>query len=323
MLTDIHKKVHVLLLLAVTAALLCAAGPGCAGGPREDSVCSEAAQAAAGNPGTVAAEDLSQQQKGMPDDRYFAKQWSYQSFGSMAGQGRDGRVRVAVLDTGIDSVHEDLIGKVMGEVNLTDSHAASDLRGHGTQIAGIIAAHVNNSLGIAGLAPHARLLNVKVADDTGRVWPADLARGIIWAADNGAGVINISLCLGNGSKELEEAVEYAWKRGVVIVAAAGNCQMQAQVPACYPHVIAVGALDESSGIWQKSNQGECVNAYAPGVNIYSTIPGNSYGYMSGTSAAAAFVSAAAAEMLTYTVDGNGNGYVNDEVFKQITSKFDL
>ena len=323
MLPDTHNKVPAILLLAVMVAFLFTAAAGCAGGPQADGICSAEPQAAAGNPGTVAAEDPSWQQKGMPDDRYLAKQWSYQSFGGMTGEDSDGQVLVAVLDTGIASVHEDIIGKVIGEVNFTESFTTSDLRGHGTQIAGIIGAHVNNSLGIAGLAPHARLLNVKVADDTGRVWPADMASGIIWAADHGARVINVSLCLGNGSQALEEAVEYAWKKGAVIVAAAGNCQMQAQAPACYPHVIAVGALDASYGIWQRSNQGECVNAYAPGVDIYSTLPGNSYGYISGTSAAAAYVSAAAAEMLTYTADVNGNGYVNDEVFQQITSKFDL
>jgi thermitase len=129
---------------------------------------------------------------------------------------------VAVLDTGIDQDHEDLNGKIVAEVNFTDSPTPSDTYGHGTHIAGIIAANGNNGTGIIGMAPGSRLMNVKIAGDKGRCQPSAVAKGIIWAVDNGASVINISVELEEASPGIEDAINYAWSQGAVIVAAAGN-----------------------------------------------------------------------------------------------------
>ncbi|MCR4395081.1 MAG: S8 family serine peptidase, partial [Dehalococcoidales bacterium] len=111
---------------------------------------------------------------------------------------------------------------VIQSVNFTSSESADDIYGHGTHVAGIIAAEANNGKGIAGIAPFARLLNVKVADDRGRCESSAVAKGIIWAVDHGARIINLSLEIKNPSQELQSAIDYAWAKGAVLVAAGSN-----------------------------------------------------------------------------------------------------
>ena len=223
-------------------------------------------------------------------------------------------ILVAVLDTGIDRNHEDLKGKVAVEINFTDSLTPGDVYGHGTHIAGIIAASGDNGTGIVGMAPDSRLINVKIADDKGRCQASAVARGIIWAVNNGANVINISVELEKPSLELESAVNYAWSRGVVIITAAGNEGSQSPVyPAYYENCIAVAAIKQDDNLAPLSNHGDWVDMAAPGFNIYSTLPDNSYGYKSGTSFAAAYVSGIAALLFDAVIDTNGNGRLNDEV----------
>ena len=183
-------------------------------------------------------------------DTYFSLQWGLKAVSVPAAwwQAAPGEriVTVAVLDTGIDTGHEDLQGKIAASMNFTGTPSTNDLYGHGTAMAGVIAASSDNSTGIAGLAPNCRLLNVKVASDSGMVKAADVARGIIWAADNGANIINISLEIREPSAELEAAVAYAWDRGAVIIAAAGNDGRGYDVfPACYDKCLAVTGLTEN------------------------------------------------------------------------------
>jgi len=123
-------------------------------------------------------------------------------------------ILVAILDTGIDQTHEDLVDKVIANVNFTDSSTTDDIHGHGTHIAGIIAAA--DDAGITGLAYNSSLMNVKVAKDDGSVDPVTLAKGIMWAVDNGANVVNISLTITKPSPTLEDALNYAWDKGAVI-----------------------------------------------------------------------------------------------------------
>ena len=227
---------------------------------------------------------------------------------------------VAVLDTGIDKNHEALKNKVLAEVNFTDSPTPDDENGHGTHIAGILVASSNNGKSVVGLAPEIRLMNVKVADDTGICQAAVVAQGIIWAVDNGANVINISLQFTHSSLELEEAVNYAWRRGAVVVAAAGNNGgTQLAYPAYYENCIAVAATEQDSTLAPISNYGDWVDVAAPGFNIYSTLPKNSYGYKSGTSFATAYVSGLAALLFDIAADANGNGRLNDEITTAIES----
>jgi thermitase len=252
----------------------------------------------------------------IPDDHYLALQWAIESIGVPALWSLttgDPDIIVAVLDTGIDKDHEDLAGQVITEANFTTSASADDINGHGTHIAGIIAAK-SNQIGIVGVAPDVKLINAKVAGDKGRCQVRELAEGIVWAVDMGANVINISIQIKESSPELKEAIDYAWNSGVVIVAAAGNNGGQSAVyPAAYENVIAVSATTENGGLAPLSNYGEWVDIAAPGYQIYSSLPDDEYGYETGTSFATGYISAIAALLMDITSDSNGNGRINDEI----------
>jgi len=251
-----------------------------------------------------------------PSDPYVNKQWALDKINvfrlwQMAPVTE--AVVVAILDTGIDPDHQDLNGLIMAEANFTDSSSPADSYGHGTHVAGIIAAK-SDGMGIVGVAPGCRLLNVKVADDMGRCQASALAEGIVWAVNNGASVINISLEIKEPSPQLEEAVNYAWSRGTVIIAAAGNNGNQSPVyPAYYKNCVAVAAIDQDDNLAPLSNYGDWVDVAAPGSDIYSTLPDNGYGYKTGTSFATACVSGIAALLFDVVTDANGDGRLNDEV----------
>jgi len=227
-------------------------------------------------------------------------------------------VLVAVLDTGIDKNHEDLSGRVVAEIDLSESPDVTDSYGHGTPIAGIIAADADNGLGIAGLAPDSLLVNVKVADDDGSCQLSALAAGIIWAVDYGARVINISIELKEPAPELDKAIDYAWENGALVIAAAGNDGNSLAVyPAACENCLAVTAIQEDGTLAPLANYGDWVDVAAPGMYIYSTLPGNSYGYKHGTSFATAYVSGLAAVLFSLATDTNGDGKLNDEVLRAI------
>jgi len=215
----------------------------------------------------------------------------------------DQSIVVAVLDTGISKDSQGLAGRVVTEVNFTDSPTCDDLYGHGTHMAGTIVA----------VAPECRLMNVKVADDTGRCEPSVVADGIVWAVNHGAQVINISLAM-KASTDLEEAVSYAWSRGAILITAAGNKGgSEPSYPAYYVDCLAVAGTNEDDSLALLSSYGDWVDVAAPGFNIYSELPQNQYGYKTGTSSATAHVSGVAALVLSIAEDGNGSGAVNDEV----------
>lgn len=260
------------------------------------------------------------------NDDYSGRQWAIPKImAPQAWQVTSGQpsIVIAVLDTGIDREQKDLAGSVIGEVNFTDSPTANDVYGHGTHIAGIISAWAANGVGVAGLAPDCRLMNVKVADDQGRFDSAIAAKGVNWAVDNGASVINMSLVSIEPSPVLEEAIDYAWNRGVLVVAAAGNLVGDKIVyPAYYSNCVAVAATDSNDYVASWSSHGQWVDVAAPGVDIYSTLPGSKYGYKSGTSMAAAHVSGVAGLLFGLEEDVNGDGRVNDEVRAAIENSCD-
>jgi thermitase len=240
------------------------------------------------------------------DDGYLADRWGVSKIEAPRAweiTRGDESVIVAVLDTGINKDNRDLSDRVVAEVNFSNSPTSDDLYGHGTHMAGTIAA----------IAPGCRLMNVKVADDTGKCEPSVVAAGIIWAVDHGAKVINLSLAMGS-SPDLEAAVNYAWSRGAVLVAAAGNKgTSKPSYPAYYENCLAVAGTNENNSLALLSSYGDWVDVAAPGFNIYSELPGNQYGYKTGTSSAGAHVSAVAALVFSVAEDANGNGAVNDEV----------
>ena len=240
------------------------------------------------------------------DDGYLAERWGVtkieapQAWQITRG---DQSIIVAVLDTGINKDKQDLADRVVAEVNFTDSPTSDDLYGHGTHMAGTIAA----------IAPECRLMNVKVADDVGRCEPSVVARGIVWAVDHGAKVINISLAM-RASPSLEEAVNYAWSQGAILITAAGNKGgSEPSYPAYYANCLAVAGTNQNDSLALLSSYGDWVDVAAPGFNIYSELPQNQYGYKTGTSAAGTHVSGVAALVFSVAEDSNGNGAVNDEV----------
>ncbi|MBI5630961.1 MAG: S8 family peptidase [Elusimicrobia bacterium] len=204
-------------------------------------------------------------------------------------------VRVAVLDTGINFAHPDLAEAVAGGYNAFDAEATfRDDNGHGSHVAGIIAARYNG-FGVVGVAPKARLYAVKVLDEKGGAGFFSLAKGLVWCARNGMQVANLSLSSPAFSLIIKAATAYASARGVVIVAAAGNNKGGAvEYPAAHGEAIAVAAMRSDGKIADFSARGPKIEFAAPGVDIRSTFLKQEYQWLSGTSMAAPHVAGLAA-----------------------------
>ena len=216
---------------------------------------------------------------------------------------------IAVVDSGIKLDHPEFAGRlVAGYDFVNDDDQADDDMGHGTHVAGLIAAGLDNGQGVAGVCPNCRLMPVKVLNKNNVGSWSQLAQGVLFAVDNGARVINMSLGASISSQTLADAVQYALDRGVIVVAAAGNNGTNAPFyPAALDGVIAVGATNNAGERWSRSNFGSYIDLVAPGSLIYSTYYDlnniyHGYTYMSGTSMAAPFVSGVAGLLLS--ADGN-------------------
>ena len=217
------------------------------------------------------------------------------------------RVTVAILDTGVKASHPDLKGKIAKGYNAITNKAGAraDNNGHGTFLAGMIVGKTNGS-GIAGLAPGSRILPVKVLDSEGVGDSDDIARGIIWAVDNGADVINMSFGADTSNRVEAEAIDYARGAGVTLVAAGGNEGARLEMyPAAYPGVLGVGATDFDNKAASFSNRGSHIDVVAPGQGIVSTYNGPKYTWTSGTSMSTAYVSAIAALAMSYSPGSGG------------------
>ena len=216
---------------------------------------------------------------------------------------------VAVVDTGLDLNHPDLQGQWINGYNELDPQSLpQDNQGHGTHVSGIIAAALNNSTGVAGIAPQCKIMPIKALDSKGQGDDMDIAVGIRWAVDHGAKIINLSLgspLNNNGTYDessiVDDAVSYAQSKGVLLVAAAGNDGVGTlSYPATLPGVISVGSADSQNRRSDFSNYGSPLSLLAPGENILSTFPvslsGQKLPYqdLSGTSTATPVVSAVAA-----------------------------
>jgi subtilisin family serine protease len=257
--------------------------------------------------GDLVGVEVAQRYEVATNDPYFAQQWAFTrldfptAWNTHFGQG----VRVAVIDSGVQADHPDLAGHVApgyqflssndGQFTYYGSGGTTDPVGHGTHVAGIVAASTGNGIGIAGAAPGAEILPVTALCGDGGGWDSDIANAVIWAVDNGARVINMSMS-GPDSLAVAFAIQYARDRDVVVVAAAGNSGpgTATEFPAAYPTVIAVGATDSANSVAGFSTRGPQVDLAAPGVDVLSTWTGSSYVYDTGTSMAAPHVAAAAA-----------------------------
>ena len=238
----------------------------------------------------------------VPNDMYYSLQWAMPKISAPAAWDSatgSPATTIAIVDTGVDSSHPDLAGRVVaGYDYVNDDPDPSDDHGHGTMCAGVIGANGNNSLGVAGTDWAARLLAVKVLDSSGSGWVSDVADGITYAADHGARIISMSLGSEVGASTLKSAVDYAYGKGSLLVAASGNeATSSVSYPAAYDNVMAVGATDSSDALASFSNFGTAQDVVAPGVSIATTYRGGSYTYFSGTSAATPFVAGLAGLLL--------------------------
>lgn len=238
--------------------------------------------------------------KRVPNDEFYRPyQWNLPLIGSERGwriSTGEPRVIVAVVDTGVDLDHPDLRGQLVPGRNIVNpGDPPQDDQGHGTHVAGIIAARTNNHRGVAGVTWQCRIMPVKVLDANGAGNLFDVGDGIIWATDNGAKVINLSLGNYVESRYLRDAVRYAFERDVVLVAASGNDALpDSGFPASYPEVLAVSALRPDRQLASYSNYGSSIDLTAPGDDIASTFPNNQYAALSGTSMASPHVAGVAA-----------------------------
>ncbi len=207
----------------------------------------------------------------LPNDPDYAKQWNFRSINveSAWDQTKGSGVTVAVIDTGVSQVPDLNKTKfVKGYDFVNDRADASDDNGHGTHVAGTIAQSTNNNYGVAGIAYEASIMPLKVLSGSGGGEIADIAEAIKFAADNGATVINLSLGGAGESQLLKEATEYAYKKGVAVIAAAGNEGRNSAIyPARYPHVLGVSAIGPSAEKASYSNYGAGVDIAAPGGEI--------------------------------------------------------
>ncbi|MBD1591560.1 S8 family serine peptidase [Arthrobacter sp. S1_S22] len=234
-------------------------------------------------------------------------------------------VRVAVLDSGVASDNPDIAPKVVARANFSGASTGEDNYGHGTHVSGTVAATAGNTIGVAGVYPDCSILDGKVLNDSGVGSSSGLANGINWSVNNRAKVINMSLGV-RASRTLETAVNNAWNKGAVLVAAAGNGGNQTKIyPAGYTNVMAVAATDNFDAKASFSTYGASwVDIAAPGVNVYSTFPNHKFylgtqnnrslGYDvgNGTSMSSPIVAATAA--LAWSVNpGADNTAIRDKV----------
>jgi len=229
-----------------------------------------------------------------PNDPLYNKQWnllkiaSDESFDFSQG----GFSKIAIVDTGVDPNHPDLYGLVLTGFNTIDGTGNSlDDHGHGTHVAGIAAAQTNNATGVASASFASTILPVKVLNKDGFGTYADVAEGIVYAADDEARIINLSLGGSSDSETLKRAVRYAQSKGSLLIAAAGNNGNDTPVyPAFYDGVLAVSASDQDDSLAGFSSFGKNIFAASPGVSITSTVLEAGYASYNGTSMAAPHLS---------------------------------
>ncbi|HAV43455.1 TPA: hypothetical protein DCX15_05515, partial [bacterium] len=262
-----------------------------------------------------------------PNDPLFSEQWGPKKIQCEAAWDIDQgspEIVICISDTGIDWNHPDLANNIwrnMAEINSkpgvdddgngyiddyygwnfagVSNNNPMDDHGHGTHCAGIASAATNNGIGIVGVNWYVRLMAVKGLTAEGSGYATWLAEGIVYAADNGANVISMSWGGYGDSQTVENALNYAYAKGVVLVAAAGNKNSSsAPLPAKYANVMAIAATDSNDSKAWFSNYGDWIDVAAPGVKILSTVLDNNYASWSGTSMACPHVSGLAGLILS-------------------------
>lgn len=235
------------------------------------------------------------------------ERWALLRVHATTPSGRLRQVVVGVVDSGVDASHPALHDRVLAGIDLVDGGPGThDPLGHGTQVAGIIAA------GRVGVAENALILPVRVLDADGFGSLERLAGGIRWAADSDARVINASVETSGPAPEVEKALRYAWARRALVIAIAGNHGGAVQWPAAYERAVAVGATDRTDSRTRFSARGASLDLVAPGVAVRTTAAGGGYTRASGTSVAAPFVAGTVALLL-----GQEPLLTNDELVSRL------
>ncbi|MBM3343473.1 MAG: peptidase S8 [Betaproteobacteria bacterium] len=237
------------------------------------------------------------------NDTYYVNAWHLgkmnapSAWNTSTGSG----ITVAVLDTGVDAAHEDLQGQLVPGWNTYDNNAnTADVHGHGTRVAGVVAAASNNGVGVASLAASARVMPIRISDTAGYGYASTVAQGLTFAADNGARVANVSYAM-TGFSTVQSAAQYFKNKGGLTVLAAGNSGTLDNTPAT-DTIITVAATDSNDARTSWSTYGPHVDVAAPGAGIWTTSRGGGYGAVSGTS----FASPATAATIALMMAANAN-----------------
>lgn len=234
-----------------------------------------------------------------PNDPYFGSSWhlakinASTAWDSSTGSG----VTVAVLDTGVDAAHPDLSSRIVPGWNFHDNNSnTSDVHGHGSAVAGAAAATMNNAIGVAAIAGQARIMPIRIADANAYAYWSTVAQGLTWAADNGARVANISYVGVAGSSAVQSAAQYMKNKGGLVVVCAGNNNRDEGI-APTTAMIPVSATDENDLKTSFSSWGGFVAMSAPGINVWTTQRGGTYGQWWGTSIASPVTAGVVALMM--------------------------
>src|SRR6266542_3255948 len=237
----------------------------------------------------------------VPNDTYYSFEWHLTKIGApTAWQTTAGasNVIVAILDSGVEATHPDLASQLVPGWNFMDNNAdTSDVRGHGTGVAGTVAAASYNGTGVASVAWGCRLMPIRIADTNGYGYASAMSSGLVWAADHGSRVANISYGNVSAMSSVNTAAQYFQSKGGVVTISAGN-EATFDSTADNPLFLMVSATDSTDTLASWSNKGNNVDVSAPGVNIVTTGLNATYGYASGTSFSAPIVAAVAALILS-------------------------
>jgi thermitase len=236
----------------------------------------------------------------LPNDPLFSSQWHLAKIASPSAwdqsTGSSGLI-VAVLDSGVDGTHSDLSSEMVSGWNTFDNNSNSaDVYGHGTKVAGTIAAASDNANGVSGIVWNSRIMPVRISDLNGWATFSAAAQGLIWAADHGARIANISYEMSD-SAAVASAAQYFQNRGGVVTISAGNAgSILSSVD--NPYVLTVSATDSQDLLASWSNRGSNIDVAAPGVSVYTTTRGGGYSAVSGTSFSAPVAAGVAALVLS-------------------------
>jgi len=240
-----------------------------------------------------------------PNDAYLARQSYLNQIHAQAAWDtvtENTSITIALIDTGVDLDHPDLKDSLVDGVNLiSPGELPKDDHGHGTNVAGVVAATGNNEMGIAGLSWKSKIMPIKALEASGQGDEINLGEGIRYAVDHDAKIIVLSVGLVRYSPFLQEVANYAEQKGVLLISASGNEGREVKYPAAFPTVLAVGGVDSRNNVMTESNYGPEIDLVAPW-SVFTTAIGGLYQYNHGTSMAAPQVAGAAALVLAQYPD---------------------